>query len=159
MLIYINIYLIDGVMIIYVLDPPSTMAYIYIYTDMMLTWMCQGETVEFFFFVSRKLIRDFTLILKTHWTAMFHNLKSPEDMYHVVPLYTFIIILIMLFHFRWLYIYTCRLLPNDFPYIYIYIQDTDVIWTFTITLMKNIFTELMVLYGNIHYINILWKLC
>ena len=35
MLIYINIYLIDGVMIIYVLDPPSTMAYIY--TDMMLT--------------------------------------------------------------------------------------------------------------------------
>ena len=46
-------------------------------------------------------------------------------MYHVVPLYTFIIILIMLFHFRWLYIYTCRLLPNDFPYIYI--QDTDVI--------------------------------
>ena len=110
-----------------------------------------------FFFVSRKLIRDFTLILKTHWTAMFHNLKSPEDMYHVVPLYTFIIILIMLFHFRWLYIYTCRLLPNDFPYIYI--QDTDVIWTFTITLMKNIFTELMVLYGNIHYIKILWKLC
>ena len=152
-------------MIIYVLDPPSTMAYI-IYTDMMLTWMSQGESV-FWLFIQES---DPWLhpIFHSH---VSYSEKSPEDMYHVVPLYTFIKLSLLccsildgslsIYIYVHIYIYTCPLLPNDFPYIYI--QDTDVIWTFTITLMKNIFTELVVLYGNIfiiliYYINILWTL-
>ena len=71
-------------MIIYVLDPPSTMAYI-IYTDMMLTWMSQGESV-FWLFIQES---DPWLhpIFHSH---VSYSEKSPEDMYHVVPLYTFI---------------------------------------------------------------------
>ena len=52
-------------MIIYVLDPPSTMAYIYIYRYDVDMNVPRGDC-GVFFFVSRKLIRDFTLILKTH---------------------------------------------------------------------------------------------